>query len=129
VILDSFGITRWVPPVGEWVDDELESTPTTLVFDVSDRFDQPGRYEVFFRPKAWTGPKIKIRGVELLADGKSISLDNHEGVAGWDWSEADYYLDVPNLSGVDELNLRVVLEAMDRKGGAGEVYVSLLNGP
>jgi len=120
--LDAFGITRWEPPAGEWSAEELNSGPVAREFDITGKIDRPGCFEVFFRPKAWSGVKTQVNGVELLAGGQIVSSDNHRGIIGWDWSEPDYLLNLPEYTAGTTYVLRVRLEGTERKEGAGEIY-------
>ncbi len=121
--LAACGITQWEPPVGEWTSEELDSGPVAREFDVTERIDSPGRYEVFFRPKAWSGVKTQVNGVELLAGGQEVATDSHVGVIGWDWSKPDYLLGLPDYAPGTAYTLRVQLEGTERKEGAGEIYL------
>jgi hypothetical protein len=116
--LSNLGVALWVPPVGEWRAGEGSQK---LVFDVTDRITGSGAYKVFFRKKAWEDAKIRIEEVSLWQGERSVAVDDHAGIAGWDWKEPDYLLNVTGFEAGQSYQLRVRLETL-REGG-GEIYL------
>ncbi|UCF37589.1 MAG: beta-N-acetylhexosaminidase [Acidobacteriota bacterium] len=119
--LQQKGTILWEEPVAEWSGRELASGIQEISIDVSERIKAPGRYSVYFRKKAWEDAKIKVHESALFEGDRLISSDDHLGVAGWDFDQPDYFLEVSEVQEGANYQLRIRLEGTGREGG-GEVY-------
>jgi hypothetical protein len=100
-------------PVGVWREEHFtEGERTTLRFDVTERIEKPGKYQVTFTYRF--GPHgVHLHRVSLLADGKVVSTDKHGGWAGGAPSNTSFMVELDEVREDGEY----VLEA-EMGGGA-----------
>ena len=67
---------------------------------------------------------LDISGVELLADGKSVASDTHDGFAGGQPRDAAYTVTLPQGTSATKLSLKISAKGRDGSDSTGEILFS-----
>jgi len=121
--LKRFGVCYYNPEtVAFWTPSQMTGEFHPLEWDVTALIRSAGNYEVTF---AYTkgAHRLAIRTVELLAGGKVVSADQHDGVTGKLHSGNTYTLAIPPSAPGTAFTLRAEVRSEGGTDSNGEILI------
>ena len=96
--------------VGTWTSGQVSETPVAVIFDLGDKLNSPGEYQVIFQ---YTGGahRMDIDKVEILEDGQVIHTDTHKGITGGQTSNNVYSHAIKSFKPNAKYALRATMHA------------------
>ncbi len=111
--------------VGHWSPEMVSQEKKTMLFDVSDSFNELGLYYVSV-DYAKGAHGLDIAEVALLADGEVITRDTHPGFTGWADRDNFYRIEFPRRKAGVRYQLRITASASGGTDSYGTVFLSRL---
>ena len=108
--------------VGKWEPKDMSETPKTMDWDISEVVTSAGSYTVTFQYTGG-GHRLDISKVELLADGKPVATDAHQGQTGGSSKDNTYTLTLENAKDSATYKLRATVRSDGGTDSNGEITI------
>jgi hexosaminidase len=109
-------------PVGHWESKQMSTDFKELDWDISKAITKPGKYEILMQ---YTGGahRLDIAWVAILADGKEIGRDTHEGHTGATDTGNDYVIVVPEVNSGEKFTLKAQVKSDGGTDSNGTIVI------
>ncbi|MCK5834490.1 MAG: hypothetical protein KAG98_01995, partial [Lentisphaeria bacterium] len=113
------------PPAfaGNWTPKHLKADWTNLTMDVSKKLTKAGDKSIVLQ---YTNGacRLDINQVELLVDGKVVSIDKHHGFTGGSTSKNIYKVNLKKFSAKSKYELRLLVKADGGTDSYGKITIA-----
>ena len=126
--LDIMNISYWTEPemqkVASWKPSMCKETNQEWTFDLTGKIKESGKLDFAFQYTRG-GHRLDIEKVELLENGKAISVDEHEGFSGGSNRRNIYSLTVDTIKPSAKYELKARVHSDGGTDSYGDVLLSL----
>jgi lysophospholipase L1-like esterase len=129
--LDIMNISYWIEPettpVADWTPEMCTTTSQSWTFNLTEKLTEAGPFDLFFQYQKGRH-RLHIKEVKLLENGKTISIDKHQGTTGGASRHNRYRIKLEPLKPDAEYKIKALVHTDGGTNSYGTVSLSKAGG-